>query len=518
MATAVVIGLHITFLLSAGALWRDEVNSVNIASLPSLADMWRHLRYDSFPILWLAALRGWIRFGPGAADFGIRILGLIVGLGTVATLWRNARAFGHSIPLVSLALLGFNSAVISYGDSIRGYGLGMVTGLLALGLVWQAAEVPTPKRMALGLCAALVSVHCLYQNAVLVFAACVAGAAVAVRRKSWRSASLIAGIGAACVLSLLPYAPTIADVRGQDSIRRVEMDSQWIWQNVKEAFASTGGAIHWVWIGLAALAVATTAAFVRRADDGFSARERDGALYCGVAILAGIPAYVVFLKVVSYASQPWYSIALIALVAACLDAPLMFLALTSATRCARLTIVVAVALFALPAVWAAVRTRKTNMDLVASKVRELTVNGDLIVVNPWYLGLTFDRYYHGYAGWITIPPMPSHSLHRYDLLKERMMSGGAMAPVLEGMQRALREGHRVFWGDLFLPKQGEVPADPPPPTRAPWGWSDGPYYYHWGLQAGHFIQSHAKAAEQIELPARQAVDPYEDAALYVFSG
>jgi len=514
-----LIGLHFTFLLSAGALWRDEVNSVNIASLPSLSDMWGHLRYDSFPVLWLATLRAWIRVGPGTADFGIRIMGLVVGLGTVVTLWRNARVFGHSIPLVSLALLGFNSAVVSYGDSIRGYGLGMLTGLLTFGLVWQAVEEPKPKRMVLALSAALVSVHCLYQSTVLVFAACVAGAAVAVRRESWRSAALIAAIGAVCALSLLPYAPTIAGVRGQDFTRRVDMDSQWIWQSVKEAFTSTGGAIHWVWIGLAALAAATTVVFLRRADDGLTARERDATLYCGVAMLAGIPAYVLFLKVVSYASQPWYSIALIALVAACLDTPLALLARTSATRFARLLVVVAVALLVLPAIWMTGRTRKTNVDLIASKVGELAVNGDLVIVNPWYVGITFARYYRGRADWITIPPMSSHAFHSYDLLKEKMMTERAIAPVLGGMRKALQEGHRVFWiGDLFLPKQGEVPTDPPPAPRAPWGWADGPYYHRWGLLAGHLIQSHAKAAEQVDVPIRQTVSAYEDVGLFVFSG
>jgi hypothetical protein len=373
--------------------------------------------------------------------------------------------------------------------------------------------------MALALLAALVSVQILYQSTAIVFAACVAGASVAVKRESWRSAILILGIGVVCALSLLPYAPTITDVRGQDSIRRVDMDPQWIWQSVKEAFASTGGAMLWCWIAMAVLAVATIAASLRRADADSTALERDGALYCGVAILAGIPAYILFLKVVSYVSQPWYSITLIALVAACLDAPVMLIARTTASRYARLVIVIAIALLASPAVWATVRTRKTNVDLVASKVGALTVKGDLIVVNPWYLGLTFDRYYHGQDGWTTIPPMPSHTVHTYDLLEEKMMAGGVMAPVLEEMRRALREGHRVFWvGDLFLPKQGEVPGDPPPPMSAPWGWSDGPYYYHWGLQAGYLIQSHAKAAELVELPVRQAVNPYEDAALYVFSG
>src|SRR5512146_1028828 len=82
-ATAILVGLHLTFLFSAGGLWRDEVNCVNVASLPSLMDTWANLQYDSFPIFWFVVLRVWSRLGPGATDFGIRILGLFVGVGVL---------------------------------------------------------------------------------------------------------------------------------------------------------------------------------------------------------------------------------------------------------------------------------------------------------------------------------------------------------------------------------------------------------------------------------------------------
>jgi hypothetical protein len=519
-ATTILVGLHLRLLFGAGALWRDEVNSVNVANLRSLKEVWAYLQYDSFPIFWFVVLRAWTRIGPGATDFGIRVLGLLVGLGILGVLWRNARVLGRSIPLVSLTLLGFNSAVISYGDSVRGYGLGMLTGLLMYGLVWEAVDAPTPGRLGLAMLAALVGVHSLFYNAVFLLGACFGGVAVALGRKSWRSAGLIVGIGAVCALSLFPYARTIRNVQDWNAILRTDVDLTWIWRKVQEAFASTGGSIHWVWIGVATLAVAAALGSVLRSvAAGVSERQREAALYCGVALLAGLIGYIVFLKMLGYFTQPWYYVTLMALVATCLDAPLCLLARTLAARAARLAVVVVVAALVLQPVWTTVRTRKTNVDIVATKAGELAVNGDLIVVTPWYVGITFDRYYHGKADWITIPPLSSHKVHRYDLLKQKMMSSQPIAPVLEGIQRALQEGHRVFWvGDLLVPKEGEGPPDPPSAPRASWGWNDGPYYYSWGLQAGYFMKSHAQNAALIDVPVEQAVSGYEEMPLYVIDG
>lgn len=519
-AMVVLVGFHYVFLRSAGALWRDEVDCVNSASLASPKESWRKLQFQSFPIVWSGLLRAWIWIGPGKTDSGIRVLGFVIGLGILAVLWRNARLLGHSPPLVSLTLLGFNSAVLTYGDSIRGYGLGMLTGLLTFGIVWQAIDAPTKGHIGLAILTTLVAVHSNYYNVVFVFAACLGAAAVALRRKSWKSGVLILGTGALCASSLLVYLGTVRKAQHWNVVLHADVNLAWIWQKLQETFASTSEATLWVWIGSALLAAAGAMSSLLPGIAGLRPeRQRDAALYCGVALLAGIPAYLLFLKVLGYLMQPWYFLVLMALVTACLDAPLFFFARSIAARSARLTVVVAYAMFVAHPMWTAARTRMTNMDLVASKAADLAKKGDLIVVNPWLIGISFAHYYRGKADWVTVPPVSSHESHRYDLLKAKMMSGGAMEPVLEKIQTALRERHRVFWvGDLFLPKKGEFPADPPPAPNAPWGWADGPYYYHWGLQAGSLIQSHAKAAEQLEVPVQQAVSEYEDAGLYVFSG
>jgi hypothetical protein len=166
-----------------------------------------------------------------------------------------------------------------------------------------------------------------------------------------------------------------------------------------------------------------------------------------------------------------------------------------------------------------VRTRKTNIDLAASTLARVASRGDLIVVNPWYLGITFNRYNRTTSEWVTIPPVSDHAFHREDLLKEQMVSGDAIAPVLDRMQLTLRRGHRVFWmGDLFIPEARGAPSDPPPAPHPQFGWSDAPYYEAWGLQAGYLLKTHAKTGERVEIRVHQPVNPYEDVGVYAFSG
>jgi len=55
---------------NTGALWRDEVSSVNVATLQTFGEMLRNHHWDSFPILWCVVLRGWIALGFGDSDLG----------------------------------------------------------------------------------------------------------------------------------------------------------------------------------------------------------------------------------------------------------------------------------------------------------------------------------------------------------------------------------------------------------------------------------------------------------------
>jgi hypothetical protein len=140
-------------------------------------------------------------------------------------------------------------------------------------------------------------------------------------------------------------------------------------------------------------------------------------------------------------------------------------------------------------------------------------------VYPFYLGVSFQRYYKGPVAWTTIPPLRAVRIHRYDLVKEAMTSPDPTAPVLEVMDRALQSGHRVWIVGGLQPPQ----MDQPPPSIAPAphpasGWYWIPYYTVWGQQAAYSLSLHATRFDTVPGLGASRASPYESVNLLVVSG
>ena len=72
----------------------------------------------------------------------------------------------------------------------------------------------------------------------------------------------------------------------------------------------------------------------------------------------------------------------------------------------------------------------TSMGRVAAAAAAEATPRDLVIVYPWYCGVSFSEYYRGAAPWTTLPSMADHTLHRYDLAKaaaDLRWSGGIAA-------------------------------------------------------------------------------------------
>ena len=79
-ATAVVLTLFIVGLLliraqHAGALWRDECASVQLAEMPALADIFHNFQRESFPPVFPLTLRAYAAVF-GTSDSAFRAFGL----------------------------------------------------------------------------------------------------------------------------------------------------------------------------------------------------------------------------------------------------------------------------------------------------------------------------------------------------------------------------------------------------------------------------------------------------------
>ena len=515
LVTLLLVVVHFKVMMYAGPLWRDEINTVNLAMEPSFSKIWAMKEYDSFPLLWVAVLRGWVNVGLGDTDLALRSLGLIIGLGILLAIWLNARWLGYGVPLLSLLFFGFSSTVFRFGDSMRAYGCGALLLLLAMGAIWRLVQKPTIPRTILAGVASIFSVQCLYQNLVLLFAVCAGGVAVAIRRRAWKTAFITTGIWVVSASLLLPYIGSMHRLRSWNVLLKYPIGLEWIFNKFSQAIGGSGTFIVWLWFVLmgCAIMVGIHRGFQRVPDSG--EQQADKALFMGVGLIVGTVAYVAFLMVLGYQTEPWYYISVMALLAVSFDVAIYLLVSSSSTlRLIRLVFVVVVAIAISNGVWAAAGIRQTNIDLICSRLEAMASRDDLIVVNPWMLGITFDRYYKGSTPWSTLPDIQDHKVHRYDLFKEKMMDSEPITPLLSRISQTLHGGHRVWLvGGLHFFFPGDSPGNLPLAPRATSGWLASPYYLVWSQQAAYWVMRQTQGYTIVPVPVPGPVNPYENQIL-----
>lgn len=186
-------------------------------------------------------------------------------------------------------------------------------------------------------------------------------------------------------------------------------------------------------------------------------------------------------------------------------------------RAGRLAVPFLIAALALPATLEQARLRMTNVDKVAEKVAAEAKPKDLVLVNYWFFGVSFQRYYKGQARWMTMPAMADHRFHRYDLLKARMAADDPNRDVRRAIRRTLRSGRRVWVvGTLDAPPPGQPPLAVPPAPGAPTGWQDAPYCLSWSQQLAVYLEAHAQRHDQYLVRAGGPVNGFEHLWLHVF--
>jgi len=552
--------LHLRFVSHVGGLWRDEANSVHLATLPSFGEMLHFLDYDSFPVLFFAVLRGWLGvFGPDN-DAALRALGGTIGLAVLAAFWLNARAFGIRWPVLSLALIGLNPMLIRYGDSTRAYGLGILLMLLTFRSFWRLVDKPSrpdARRVLAATALALLSVQCLYYNSVLLLAIAAGSVAVAVRRRAWQTVGIVLGIGLLAAASLLPYLPMMRRMREWTFMVSYPADFAWLWKRICEVIGAPDPLGIWLWLGLFVVGLGAVVSFAalelwrsfarrrineenpERSSSSSSSsispnRDRphslpDAALFAAVALVVGVIGYAAFLRMLHYYTQPWYYITLLAFVACALDVIFGVWPITASDRVlplllrsSRLAAGLGLLCFAGLPDWDEMPVRHTNVDLLAARIQPLAASGDVILVPRWECAIPLARYYRGPAEIISLPPIEDHRFHRYDLVLRQMMMPDPLRPVLARLEEVLQSGHRVFIaGTLSFPDAGHpLPVLPPAFRDAGGTWHGGAYGNLWQLQVGELLHAHAVRGGLIDvpIPGKARVQEFEELELAVAEG
>jgi hypothetical protein len=525
--SAAALRLHFVCLANAGGLWRDEAGGVRLATLPSLGKIWAVFTHDSFPLLMPMLIRAWSSMGFGETDLGLRCFGFGMGLLLLASLWFAANLLQRGVPIVALALVGLDVMVISTGDSLRAYGLGTALDIVTLAFIWRLAQKPDFTNTLLAALSAVLSVQCLYQNCFFVLAACCGGAAVCIAKNRARDIVRIFSAGALAAVSMVPYAGRVVEAQAWLMIQKTGFDFQSGWWKFLEAANSPTPAFKWLWLALflaaAMIAVLAAASSLDKSVSDFTGR-RYLILFCGVAMIAGVAGFVFFLRAANMPTAPWYFMPLIGFVAVCLDA-----ILAQSEKWIQSVIAVVVGLAALITISAdaeALKCRQTNVDLIAAQLTARADAQDFIIVQPWFDGVSFARYYKGAASWNTLPPLAEHDIHRYDYLKAEMQKTNAIEPTIDQIAATLQSGHRVWTvtavadvGGTVIPPPGSEPQTylPLPPLKYS-GWADTHYTLVWESQAMDFIANHSRRFEHVRIVVNQPVNHNENLRLLVAEG
>ena len=352
---------------------------------------------------------------------------------------------------------------------------------------------------------------------------------MALRRRQWRTLLALTGIGALSAASLVIYLHII--FQGTPYAHLTEWPNfgpSILWNKVGGAVTalSSGevgrnGPEIWLWIALL-LGGIIAARLVQRnrvADAESNAPRsdtpdrRDLALYCMANAILGVIGLCLFFLWLHYLTQSWYYIGLLCLCAISFDGNLG--AKWPALRpwgLLRIGFMLSMLAWTARAGWQEAHTRRSNMDLIAALLEKDASAKDLIVVQTSWEGITFNRYYHGAAPWVTVPPINSHLVHRNDLVLEKMRQPEPMAPVLRAMTNTLASGHNVW---LLGNMTGARPVPPQPGDRSLRMVN---HFSYWNAQVSATLLDHALAEQVVEIPTGAPVFCQENLPLIRFAG
>ena len=516
--TAAAVSLHVLVITHASPLWRDEVGTLGLATLPHFSETWRMLTHNADPILFPCLVRLWAALGLGNTDFGLRVLGSVIGFCLVAALWVAGRAMRLPWPVVSLALLATNLQVVRWGDSLRPYGFGSALLLLLVGSVWSFVSGPSRNRYWMACFVGVLCAQCLYQNSFFLLATCCSGAVVCLRRRQRREAMVTLCIGFPAALSVLPYVPLIVQAQSWLRPQRAGFDLLRVWITLSNALDSSVRGIHWAWVALFLLALGIGWRTLATGSGTAPSDPGDLRVFGGLNLILGIVGLLVFHWIAKLQFYPWHSLPAMAFAAVNIEAALAHWGRRVRTPWLILLGLVSLAPFS--ATFREAECAHTNLNVVAAQMSSSTEDGDLIVVYPWYFGLTFARYYTGSVEWVTLPSVNDLRFHRYDLLNRAMLADNPIKPVLDRVERALASGHRVWL-------VGGLPGWKPGNTRAP-GLTPAPgtqkaslaadYSYLCGRQAAEFLSKHAQQSWPVKIPSDHCLIGFEVAPVYVVQG
>lgn len=215
-----------------------------------------------------------------------------------------------------------NPVAVQICDSIRPYGLGVLSSLIAFGLFWLVTTAPNAKNIALATIVGVLSAHCVYQKAPILLAIGLGSIAVCIRRGLWKRTFIIYGIGLVVFLTLLPYLSLLEQVRDWAILNKMPVTTGAMTDAAAEAFGSLRIEMIWIWIIIIATSILMSLAVLVRARkdvDRQEAAASDLVLYAIIVLVFSALGCLMFLAVMGIYPFFWHFVSLIGLLALCIE-------------------------------------------------------------------------------------------------------------------------------------------------------------------------------------------------------
>ncbi|HYK91745.1 MAG TPA: hypothetical protein VE398_23465, partial [Acidobacteriota bacterium] len=364
-------------------------------------------------------------------------------------------------------------------------------------------------------------VQTLYQDAILVLAIGIATLIVAYLKGGLRRALVLLAPFCVAASSLLPYVGHLQEARRWSQVANVSAGNA-RHTAFLDALSSPTEWFVVIWVAVALLAIAgAIRGTLRKEGRGERHQSREHILlYCGITFAVSLAGFLLFFVYVagSVSLQPWHFVPLLVLSAVTLT-PLAEpdVRNTVLRACRTLVTTAAAALVLVPSA-RDLAMRMTSMDLTASVVGREARPDDLVIVNPWYLGISFSRYYRGSAPWTTFPSLQERTVHRYDLLKDRMRQPETIAEDIRRISATLQQGGKIWAvGQLEVNTNPRVSPLAPAPLSVT-GWSSGPYLQNWSQHLTTTLAINSIKGRMVPVDTDRKVNPLESPMIAVFEG
>ncbi|HEY4758195.1 MAG TPA: hypothetical protein VIH43_06530 [Chthoniobacterales bacterium] len=516
--TLVAITLHLRLLRHAGPLWRDEISSLNLAMAANFSEFWTRILPDNFPAMFFVLLRGWCSLGLCGSDLHLRIVGCLLGLATISTTWIVCRVLNGRAPIWPLALMAVAALTFQCHDQLRPYGLSVLLVTASYGVFWQLAREHSQnwRLLLLGAAVATLAVQTSYTNSVFIFALGLAGAVIAISRGAQRAAINIIAGGTVAALSLLPYLVSFSANHRWLVILPGAKSFAAVFSVLHDTLVLNHWSMPWIWAGVLAISLLCLVfAFRSGAERG----EKEILSFAAVALFVAAILTLLFFRMLHWQMHPRYFFPLLCFATLCFHILLNPLRRASVWRILMIAAAIAIAIVQIPWAYRDCEVRPTNVDAAADALSQDATADDFILLTGFWLGLSFDRYYHGPASWKSIPDINDFSSYRWDEAMQAMSTPDPLHAIFQEIEKTLQTGHKVFLvGSLAVQLPPTKPDPLPPAPESVYGWELQPYMANWQIQIGYFLEHHALHGDPISIDLNQPVYDLEKVQIFAVSG